>query len=545
MKQALERIRAACGDATLWRDLAPLIITLTCAPWIYLGWKNFIQAPLFRDPAMYVYAAWCLSKGERIYETIATPDGPLIYLISYVLLLFGRTEQAIRHADLWFHLVGGLATGALLAPIGQALARWRHFVSMAVWALTYASMWMVFILHFDIGSSVQREEYYSLLGMAAVVLAYRSASATSARAEAIMLIAAGALAALLLFGKQTGLLYPLLVSLVVVLAPRGERALSWRAKRFAWGAGSAVGGMLVFIAAFGSLRGFVFWYFRYSFTVYRYWFPAEFWAPLSGRSHLEYSTLAALTLVGGGVAIAVRLLPRHALSFVLAPVGHYLLALLQKKGWHYHFTPVIATTFLLYLVGLREVWKGTSETREWSSVRSFGAVALMLFVESRVFWFAQYGAWLAPAEHFKHPDIENTRRAAELLKRATKPTDRVFFYGRDVIMLYLARRLPAAPHEVAWMLNFEPATRPPTTPPQRQSIEALGRQVHGELCQRLRQRPPDALLIQDGTEETGPDGIQKLTEFCPDFGNAVPARYQQLHTLGNIRIFTAKPAESG
>ena len=544
MKQALERVRAACSDTTLWRDLAPLIIAVTCAPWLYLGWKNYCQAPLFRDPAMYIYVAWCLAKGERIYDTIATPDGPLIYLISYLLLGFGMAEQAIRRADLWFHLIGGLATGALLAPIDGALARWRQVVTASVWSVTHASIWLVLILHFDIGSSVQREQYYSLLGMGAVVLAYRSVSVTSARAETAMLIAAGLLSALQLFGKQTGLIYLLLVGLVVILAPRGSRALAWRTRRVALGAAAAIGLMLAFIAAFGSLRGFVFWYFRYAFTVYRRWFPIEFWDPVSGRSHLEYATLAALTLVGGIAALAVRLLPRHALPFVLAPTAQYLLALLQQKGWQYHFIPNIASTFLLYVIALREVWKGPSDARSWTSVRAFGAVALMLFVESRIFWFAQYGAWLKPTEHFKHPEVEDTRRAADLLRTSTKPTDRVFFYGRDAIMLYLARRRPAAPHEVAWMLNFEPALRPPTTPEQRLRIEALAKQVHDDLCRRLRQRPPEALLIQDGTVETGPDGLQKLTEFCPDFGSAVPTRYQQLHTVGNIRIFTAKAPEA-
>lgn len=544
MKKALERVRAACSDTTLWRDLAPLIIALTCAPWIFLGWANYTQAPLFRDPGMYVYVAWCLAKGERIYDTIATPDGPLIYLISYLLLVFGMAEQAIRRADLWLHLVGSLATGALLAPIDGALARWRRVVTASVWSVTHASIWLVLILHFEIGNNVQREQYYCLLGMGAVVLAYRGVSATSARAEAAMLIAAGLLSALQLFGKQTGLIYVLLVGLVVILAPRGSRALPWRARRVALGAAAAIGLMLAFIAAFGSVRGFVFWYFRYAFTVYRHWFSIDLWGPVTGRAHLEYATLAALTLAGGGTALAVRLLPRHALAFVLAPTAHYLLALLQQKGWQYHFIPNLTSAFLLYGVALREVWKGPPDARSWTSVRALGAVALMVFVESRIFWFAQYGAWLSPTEHFKHPEVEETRHAADLLRTSTQPTDRVFFYGRDAIMLYLARRLPAAPHEVAWMLNFEPALRPPTTPEQRQKIEALGKQVHGDLCRRLRQRPPEALLIQDGTDETGPDGLAKLTEFCPEFGSAVPDRYHQLHTLGGIRIFTAKAPEA-
>jgi hypothetical protein len=94
------------------------------------------------------------------------------------------------------------------------------------------------------------------------------------------------------------------------------------------------------------------------------------------------------------------------------------------------------------------------------------------------------------------------------------------------------------------MLNFEPALRPPTTPEQHKKIEAFGKRVHRDLCLRLRQRPPEALLIQDGSEETGPDGLQKLTEFCPEFGQTVLTRYHQLHTLGNIRIFTAKAAEA-
>ncbi len=153
--------RAAAAQALrtpqFWRDLVPLLPAAALVPWLYVAWGNYTQALLFRDPAMFQYAAWCMRKGERIYDTIATPDGPLIYLIHAGLQVFAKaSESEFRRADLLFHVIIAFGTGALLAPRG-ALVRW---LAPITWGLLHASLWLAFIFSFDFGASVQREQYY-------------------------------------------------------------------------------------------------------------------------------------------------------------------------------------------------------------------------------------------------------------------------------------------------------------------------------------------------------------------------------------------------
>lgn len=521
-----------------WRDCLPVLVPLTLLPWFCVAWGNYTDTFLFRDPAMFQYVAWCMRKGERIYDTIATPDGPLIYVIHATLQLFAKTsEKAFRKADLIFHLVVAFGTGALLSPRG-ALVRWTAPV---VWGLFHASVWLAFLFSFDFGGSVQREEYYVLLGMAGLALLFRCAD-KSTGAATIMLLGGGFLTALQMFGKHSGVLYPALgLSILVLQSDSPGFTRKRRVFYFGIGVLSALVLVLLFIAIFGSLSGFWFWYFRYAFTVYRHWFAVQFSEVLAARS--DFGLTAVTLLVGGGAAVGVRLVRRDVLPFAVAPSLQFALAVIQAKGWSYQFSIVVGSAVVFFTVALAAVWDEPRASTRWSAARKLGAVGLLLFVGTRAFEMVQRSYWLKEDKQLKAlPEINDPRRIAEVLRSKTRADDRLFFYGRDIILAFLAQRLPATPYEVAWLLNYRGALEPggaytQVSPQQRAEIIALQKVVQDDACRRLRASHPAAMVFMDELPESGPDGLQEVARFCPEVLGMLETEYRLAAHNGSVRLY--------
>lgn len=531
-------IALAARAPRFWRDVLPLLVPLTLLPWFCVTWGNYTDTFLFRDPAMFQYAAWCMRKGERIYDSIATPDGPLIYIIHAALQLFTRTsEQAFRAADLIFHLIVAFGTGALLSPRG-ALVRW---VAPVVWGLFHSSVWLAFLFSFDFGGSVQREQYYVLLGMAGLTLVYRCID-RSARTATIMLLAGGFITALQMFGKHSGVLYPIL-GLAILLLQRAnpEYPRTRRLRSFGMGVLSAIIILLLFIAVFGSLSGFWFWYFRYAFTMYQHWFAIQLSEVLVARS--EFGLIAVTVLVGGGAAVGVGLFRRDALPFAIAPSLQFALAVVQAKGWSYQFSIVVGSAIVFFTIALAAVWDEPRASTRWSAARRLSAVGLLFFVGTRAFEMVQKSYWLTDDKRLKAlPEINDPRRTAEILRSKTRPDDRLFFYGRDIILGFLAQRLPATPYEVAWLLNYRGALEPgagykQATSQQRAKIVALQTVVQADACRRVRASHPAAMVFMDGLPEAGPDGLQEVARFCPEVPGMLEQEYHLAAHNGAVRLY--------
>jgi len=510
------------------RELAPLLIPLALAPWIAIALGNWLQAPLFRDVGMMQYGAWCMTHGVRLYDGIATPDGPVPYLVHALLQVFvGTGEHAYRGADVVFHTLGAFAVGAMLAPACS---------SRPVWGLTHAGIWLAFLLHADFGASVQREEYYVLLGMGAVVLAYRAGQMPMGRLRTAALVGAGAMAAAMMFGKHTGAVY---VLLGVMACPAELR------RRYAAGVGIGVASMLGLIAVLGSLRGFAFWYVRYPLEAYRFWHAVPAAQIAGDRNFNQYSVLAVGALLAGGAAIAVGLLPRRSLAFAIAPALHFAAALAQRKGWHYQFMPVIGAAHVLFTVGLAALWQGHGEP--WSPSRTIAAALLLTLVGGRCLDQLLSASWMVrdmgELQSAAEP-IVSTRQAATLLASVTRPGDRVFLFGFEAMVPFLAQRPPAVPYMVPWMLWFEGGlgdiggVHP--TDAQLLELRALEREVQADACARLRRSHPQAMVFIDGGDQGG-DAIQTVGSFCPDVLAWIGPEYSLAGQFGGVRVFSRQP----
>lgn len=255
-------------------ELTPLLVVVACLPWLAIAVKHWWRFKyLFKDVNVSQYVAWCLLHGQRLYKDMATPDGPLIFIIHALVQLVTKTsERGFHRADLVIHVAFSFGVGALLAPARKGVLR---VVAPLVWGATNTTLWLTSVIHASWKISGQREYYYVLFGMGAVVLAYRAVTVESRRTRTAMLIAAGVLTSVEMFGKHTGVIYVALGALAVW--PEATCPLRFRATlaRYAVGVVGGCALMMAFLLAFGSIRGFYFWYFRYDLGVHRFLFAAS------------------------------------------------------------------------------------------------------------------------------------------------------------------------------------------------------------------------------------------------------------------------------
>jgi hypothetical protein len=537
-----DKLAGPARGSPLWIRLAPLLLVVGLAPWLWVCVPRYVDQPLNGDTGIFQYVAWCIRRGERLYDTIAMPDGPFVYLVHLpVQALVGRGEWRFRACDIAIHAGVAAAMGALLAGAGR---RVPGAIGRSVWAACTACIWLSCGLVLDWYASAQRDAYYSLFGSLGLVLAY-AAPRLAGRARSAALFFAGFVPALVTFGKHSGVIYLGLAGLSVLLGashaggPAGEPAgESWRRRlrTFLGGAAAGVAAILGFVALFGSLPGLWFWYFVYPLRVYRYLFAvpiATIFA--SGEPWRGYCLLGATTTLGGLAAVSLRLLPARAIGLCLAPSLQIVAFLLQQKAWPYQCQPVLAGAHLVLALGLVTVWSDEVDRR-----RVLAWLAL-LFVYGRCLDDLQGSPWLGDKPR---PDVSMRERVADYLAQHTGPDDRVFYYGIDPYTLFLAQRRPAVPYPVSFVLNFAPALAKPPPPlgagpgdDARARILGLQPRVSGDACARLVARPPAAVVITSLPPNTGADAVGDVVKLCPAFRDLLDARYHLATTVDQTRVY--------
>jgi len=532
------RLREGYG----WRDVAPLLLPVLFAPWLWVAARNFAGAAMWSDVNMFNYAGWCLRKGERLYDTIAVPDGPFVIAIhALVTLIAGTGDQALRRLDLVVNALAGLVMGVVLAPASQG----GRLLPRVVWGLVGLAIWMAHVAQTDFGSSMQREEYYVALGSIAMCLAYASRE-YSARVARWMLGGAGLLSGLLVFGKQTGVVYVAFVVLVILCLPANPQQT--RRRRLIWagvGAGVAAVSMLGLVAFAGSLRGFFTWYVEFPVVVYRYFNPGKSLAEiLTMGERTGFMAGAAVALLGGVSAVALRVMPARALAFAIAPAIHFGLAVAQLKGWHHHYLPVRASTYVFFLVALTWAWAQPKVSPE-HELRALVAAALLLLVGARIMEGLLVAPWMREAERcLDEPGVVEGHAGADYLRDHTRPDDRVLYYGNNPLVLFAAERRPALPTETVLMLNFaiardnKSAAGPDAA--ARERMDRLERRVQDDACRHIVSSAPAAMVFTDHADGGSPDGAGDVAAACPALRSLLERDYRLATTLHRLRIYLRK-----
>jgi hypothetical protein len=514
-------------------------------PWIGASFAHFVHHTLYFDPINYQYTAWCIRHGERLYDTVGVPDGPFITMLhAAVQTLVGESDAAFRRADLWIHTLGSMAMGVVLAPVARpGHHRAKAVVERMVWALVAASLWLSYYLTFDWHWTVQREAYYSLFGCLGVALLYacQTYGARVARAAALV---GGVLVGTQLLGKHTGVIF-VGCGLVAVAADHTERT-DRRERITAALIGVAAGVLLMLgcIVIWGSLRGFLFWYFR---------FPAVYRNAMVGSDAMKLllegddatRELAIYALVGGLTAVATNLLPRRAAGLAVMPAAFYAAMALQRKGYPYHLHPVDAGACLLALTILARLWRdrGADPRSPWSKTHALVATVALAVVGVHAVSGLRAGPWLNPPSWDENTDggmpclnYPALRSVARFLHSHTKDGDRIFTYGAAPEILFKAERAEAVPEFDSYFFNIRRATTTALTPSETRALDKLQATVAADACPRLRQRPA-AMVFCDGAEWSGGPGIDDASEVCPEIRPMVRNEYHLVQTAGCWHVY--------
>jgi hypothetical protein len=527
------------------RELAPGALFFVALPWLAKCLSNYVEAPLFNDVGMFRYTGWCLLHGETLYKDIVAPDGPFVHFLHAALvLLTGTSAVRFRWLDIAIHSGAGAIVGLLLAPTGA-----RSGGARAAWALLGVTLWLTWCFRLEWAATGQREGFYAVFGFTGMALLYVGSEAAMPRAK-WLLLAGGAMAAAPALGKQTCLLYPMLGLLSVVMAKPPIGASRWqRAGLAVAGAVSALALILSGVVAWGSLSGWVFWYFRYSFQVYRYWSQWNLIELFVAAAPENLDAVLPVTIVALA-AIAARFLPRRAIGFALAPLLLFAVAVLQGKGWHYQFLPCLLAVHVLLLLMTAELWpEGAAPraTRFGVPARVLGWSALSICAWRCVILLSR-SIWLQPTPMVSAAEVTDTLQTADAVRRLTRPEDRVYYYGMFSQILMLAERRPVNPYHVSFFLNFDYALER-TSGREHEVIAQMQSTVAADMCDRLMHLRPAAIVLAYSGATSYGDGYDTTVRLCPAAQQLIASEYTLAEQIGPNRIFvrrgSARSPESG
>ena len=537
----LVELRALVGralhDRDVLREVAPLAVTVTVAPWLYLALGNYRDGAIFRDVAMFNYAAFCIRKGERMYDTIATPDGPLIYWIEAILqTIAGTSDKLQRRVDIDLQALTGAALALLIVPRAPVWKWLRRFV----WAILGATLWLGWVLQGDFPQTLQRETYYVSLGLLGVALVYASAG-RSPRLASAMQVLGGFLSGLQMFGKHSGVIYGAVALLTALLSTRKRKPLARNVTWTCAGVLLAIAFTFAYLLLFGSVRGFVFWYYHYDFEAYRF-FHTTHVADLMSGWFVERHAYDAAVLAIGCVGIGMRLLPARSLGFALMPMLNGIAAIMQLRGWNYQLVPALASLYLFFLYALGLAWAPSGLVGRLHKFAAIGVGAVVLPLCIRQIMSSP---WLLPKEKYlTEPEILNPRAAGDFIAQHTQSTDRVLYYGGNPTAPFVAQRLPATPYIVRWMLDLDGQYTEPTagdvthrpTEAQVAHLKEMMSKLQVDACDRIVRSPP-AVMVFENTSGYNADPLVELASYCHPLDDMMKSQYFAAATFGETRIF--------
>lgn len=520
---------------------APLVVVVLAAPFLLVAAHRASWTTLGRDQGIFQYVAWAIARGDKLYSDVRDVNGPLVALVHFVLLkLGGADEHRFRVLDLAISSAAFLFVGSSIPDLAGAPAPRR--ADRIAWALAAWCTLLAQYLAYGYWDTAQRESFFDWFVLAAIALHARARLDT--RRGTMLVLLAGAASIAPCFGKPTYALFTL--AQVIAIGVERRRSL---ATFFAGGAAGAAL-LLAFLFAFGDPASFVRITFSEVPAMYRFIWPRP---PLAILALPGYSALAAWTAIATSVAmtlVALRRLPVRAAPAAAMPLLGVVSALVQAKGFPYHFHPASAGVALVWLVVLAWTdcrWHATARTRAF-------AVAFAAVLGAR----AALSAWRAPYPPASPPTREHLakfdrvdffpnalRDAAAHVAERTGPDERVQAYGMDAYVLFLAGRASATPYIHAYDLDADAAlagsyddasVRPDEE--QARAIRALRDAHERDLLSRVEKSPPAAFVFVGRSPlMTHADAFADFRAHCPDAAQFVLERYHETADFEGIRVW--------
>lgn len=552
--------------AVLRRDvLAAAVVIAIPFFWVVDATYRASLAALGRDQGIFQYVAWAIERGMRDYRDVRDINGPLIHLVHFVFLkLGGADEHRFRVLDLTVTGITFALAGACLPGLSRdepARAPTPSWLARVAWG---AAAWVALSAQYHLftpWNQAQREsicDWFLLPSVGLLLLGRR----TTARAETTRFALAGALSVIAWFGKPTFVVFTAaqLVALAVT-------APSWAsAKRAArtFAAGGLAGALvpLTFLVTKGDLVAFV----RASLTdvpkVYRF-----IWARTAREILGDDGTLptAAMGLAAAALLtslVVAKLAPRRMLVLAVMPVAAIASAVLQHKGFSYHFHPLLAFTSMAWLAAVVVLWeryRDASRARTWGKLLALGAATLLaletaqslrLSPHMRDVWILAGGA--TPERRLREDYLNHyrtidffpfeMRQAASYLQQVVPEEGRVQTFGMDPYLLFLAQRSSATPFVYAFDLDPSAALEGGF---QNVPDEATSSYIHGArfrnehaMLDALVARPPEAFVFMDQAPMMDlKDAELDFAKWCPETTEWLLPRYHRAATFGPYRVW--------
>lgn len=514
--------RSAILRRHAFEALLPCVLTIAPLFWVIEGLRRSTLMPLGRDQGIFQYVSWALRQGERDYVHIRDVNGPLTHWVHAIFQVLGGEDTRA------FHILDVTVSSIVFTSVGFALAgtvnkrRPAELGAQLGWGLAAFVLFSAQYLGYGYWDQAQRESFFDWFMLPSVALQL-SAMTSQARAPGKhtrwAMVLAGALSMVPWFGKLTYGAFTLLQLLSIAFDDASRANKKRAAGHFALGSLAAALLLTIAIAATGSLGA----YLRITFVdvpvMYRFIWPRTISDMLAVH---PYAGFAGKALASSALVLALvgtRQLARRFVLVGLLPIAALASVIVQRKAFLYHFHPVTAVVAFQWIVLAHWAWNAVrSMPPRWRFLRAVPlglAAVLSSHIAStlhesphvQMTWVDTTNAEYRNSKDyllaFRESDYFawDVRRAADFLKEATPPGERVQVYGMDPYVLFLAKRLSATPYICAYDLNADAAlaggagARP--TENDRARIVQMVDGHRRDFDLQVRQRPPAAFVFFD------------------------------------------------
>jgi hypothetical protein len=531
-------------DRAALRPLAPAILPVAFAPFLWLLVKLEIKEPLFGDAIVFQYTGWCLRHGLKLYRDVGMADGPFIHYLHAAIQVFaGTTDRGFRTSDLLLQSAGAGTMGALLAPTSK-LSRRARIASRAAWAAMSAMVWLSWYFDLSWTETTEREAFYALFGSLGMVLVYASDRGTERGARA-GLFAGAFLTTTQVFGKPTGVVYPA-AALLCAMLPSASKTLSLpsRLRTFWAGVLACVLTVIALLLVSGSLRGYVFWCWKIPIVGNRYLFAMN-WLRTYFAGWDDYRMMGGITLAGGVAAVATGILPVRSLGLAVVGSIFFLAGCLQARAYVYQFIPVIAAFHMCLIVALSEFWAQSGDPG-WPRPEGAVAAVALLFVAYHAFQDVQTSQfrwdgssiWSAPKQSFANEE----KQVGAYVKAHTRPTDTVFAYSRGEnasVVLFYAERKTASPFFHSFWLDpvgLLPQSEIQPGPTELLALTRLQDEIRSVACPAVERNQPGAMAL---------NLLEQAFRVCPNLRAMLDKDYDDAAIIGSFHVYLRKTPRQG
>lgn len=549
--------RLAGPDTGRWA--VALAIALPALYWVILSTRVASYCGMGRDQGTFHYSGWALGQGDRLFRDARDLNGPMATYIHWLFFkLGGKDDHIFRSLELGitgfvFALIGFLLPGFVVRSDTSALRDKPSILVRLSWGLAF---WTLLSAQYQAHISwnqAQRDGFALWFIIPAyllqVVAHFLAAEKRRERLAKGLMVLSGFLVATSCLAKPTMLLFafPQILAILVDAEVDG-----WR-RRLLGRLCLGMVGAAVFHFILLSLVGSPLEYLRVNLIETPRYYP-YIWS--RDRNELLMTSRVRWSLVVSAATlamIAMGQLPRRFLAVGLGALVGVASLLIQDKGFEYHYLPI--TAFMWIQGGLLGLWLAeTYLPQKQLRAIPLAGILVLAFLNVDLAVTSPQLTHLDFLDRFPTPQSRqqdeywsnftlgtfqsvDLHHAAAYLKEHTQATDRVFHWGIDPYVLYLAERKAATRYVVTgWELNMTAALAGAATPARTKIITAHQEGHAKELARELEAKPPAALVIIDGLY-WGPDGWADLQKWCPEAGKFLAERYKETVRFGVARLF--------